>query len=180
MIKKITIIALVFLSLVSGITVTARSVNKENLKISFEVGNMKIRTVDGSFEGLEGEVIFDASMPENARFNLCIDASSVNTGNERRDKHLRNEDYFHVEKYPTICFKSESVEEVEGGFLALGQLTMLGVTGDVEIPFNYEDGQLSGKLIINRFDYALGKDVGTGKISEEVIINITYSLNNQE
>jgi len=173
-----TIIALVFLSLVSGITVTARSVNKENLKISFEVGNMKIRTVEGSFEGLEGEVTFDASMPDNASFNLCIDASSVNTGNKRRDKHLRNEDYFHVDKYPAICFQSESLEEVEGGFLILGQLTMLGVTRDVEIPFNYENGQLSGTLSINRFDFDLGKDVGTGKISEEVKINITYTLNN--
>ena len=180
MIKITTIISLVFLSLVSGIAVKARSGNKENLKISFEVGNLKIRTVDGSFEGLGGEVTFDTALPENASFDLCIDAASVNTGNERRDKHLRDEDYFHVEKYPTICFQSESVEEVEGGYLAKGQLTMLAVSREVEIPFNYENGELAGKLSINRFDYDLGKDVGTGKISEEVIINITYTLNKQE
>lgn len=173
-----TILGLAFLLTVPGITITAESLNKENLKVNFEVRNLKINKVQGSFEGLEIEANFNDSEPENASFNVCIDASTVNTGNKKRDEHLRNEDYFHVEKYPTICFKSESVEEVEAGYLAKGQLTMLDVTRDVEIPFSYENGELSGKLIISRYDYNLANDVGAGKVSEEVEINITYTLNN--
>lgn len=172
------IIVLALLLTVPGITITAKSVNKENLKISFEIGNMKIRTVEGSFEARGGEVFFDVSQLQNASFDICIDASSVNTGNDKRDKHLRNEDYFHVEKYPTICFKSESVEEVEAGFLAKGKLTMMDVTREVEIPFSYENGELSGELNISRYDYNLANDVGTGKVSEEVKIKIVYTLIN--
>ncbi|MDX2430311.1 MAG: YceI family protein [Bacteroides sp.] len=173
-----TILVLALILTVPGITITAESLNKENLKVNFEIKSMKIKKVKGSFEGLESEVNFSASEPENASFYACIDASSVNTGNKKRDDHLRNEDYFHVEKYPTICFKSESVEEVEEGFLAKGQLTMMGVTREVEIPFKHENGELSGELNISRYDYNLASDVGTGKVSEEVKIFITYTLNN--
>ncbi len=170
--------ALAILWLVPGNSIKAESLNKEDLKIRFEVGNMKVRTVDGTFEALEGEVIFDPAQAQNASFEVCIDAASVNTGNKSRDKKLKTEDYFNVEKYPAICFKSESVKEVEAGFLAKGQLTMLDVTRDVEIPFSYENGELSGTLTISRYDYGLASDVGTGKISEEVKIYVTYALNN--
>ncbi len=172
------LIALALLWLMPGISITAESVNKENLKISFEVGNMKIRTVDGTFEALEGEVIFDASQAQNASFKVCIDAASVNTGNKSRDKKLKTEAYFHVEEFPAICFKSDSVEETGEGYLAKGQLTMLDVTREVEIPFGFEDGELSGMLTISRYDYGLASDVGTGKVSEEVKIFINYTLAN--
>lgn len=173
---KKAIIALAFLWMQSGLTLTAESVNKENLKIRFEVGNLKFRTVEGSFEALGGEVNFDASRAENASFDVCIDASTVNTGNDRRDKNLKTEDYFHVEEFPAICFKSDSVEETEEGYLAKGKLTMMGVTREVEIPFTHENGELSGELNISRYDYNLAPDVGTGKVSEEVKIFINYTL----
>lgn len=170
------LIALALLWLVPGISATAESVNKENLKIRFEVGNMKIRTVDGTFEALEGVVVFDSTQAQNASFEVCIDAASVNTGNKSRDKKLKTEAYFHVEEFPAICFKSDSVEGTGEGYLAKGQLTMMGVTREVEIPFSFENGELSGTLTISRYDFGLASDVGTGKVSEEVIIFISYSL----
>ena len=169
------IIALAFLWMMSGLTLTAKSVNKENLKISFEIGNLKFRTVEGSFDALGGEVHFDSIAPETSSFDLCIDASSVNTGNDRRDKNLRDEEYFHVEKFPSICFQSLSVAQTGEGYVTRGQLTMMGVTLEVDIPFIFGNGELSGELNISRYDYNLAPEVKTGKVSEEVKIFINYS-----
>lgn len=161
----------------SGITLSGQTVNKENTTVSFEIRSMKVNKVGGSFAGIEGEVQFDPSDPGSSNFKVCIDASTVNTVNEKRDEHLRNEDFFHVEVYPSICFKSEEVSELEDGFVAKGTLSMTGVSRDVEIPFAYENGVLTGSLSVNRYDYNLAKDEGEFKASAEVIIHIVSEVN---
>jgi len=62
---------------------------------------MKIRTVKGSFAGMKGEIRFDEKDLANSSFKVNIDAATVNTENEKRDDHLRNEDFFDVEVYRT-------------------------------------------------------------------------------
>jgi polyisoprenoid-binding protein YceI len=67
--------------------------------------------------------------------NVVIKATSINTGIEGRDKHLRTADFFEVEKFPEITFQSQSIEKKGKGFIAHGPLTMHGVTKEVALPF---------------------------------------------
>ena len=117
--------------------------------------------------------------------NIEIDASSVNTGNEKRDNHLKSDEMFNVEEYPTITFASNSIEKTEDGYLAKGQLTLMGVTKDVELPFNYFGKQdtpwgfpsaaFAGAIIINKNDYGL--TYGGTMLGEDVRIEFSVELN---
>jgi len=142
--------------------------------VTFEVTNMKLNTVEGSFEGMKGDVNFNPKDLKNSSFEVTIDASTVNTNNSKRDKHLKNEDFFEVEKYPTIKFKSDAIvrSKKEGYFIAKGKLVIHGISKDIKIPFTYENGVFEGTLKVNRFDYGIGSEYSTFTISEEVSVNI--------
>src|SRR5436190_21818451 len=74
-------------------------------KVRFVIKNFGINT-GGTFEGLTGTVIFDPANLAGASFNVTVDAKTVNTDVEARDNHLRKEEYFDVEKYPKLSFRS--------------------------------------------------------------------------
>jgi polyisoprenoid-binding protein YceI len=162
----------------SGVSSQDANAVDENSLIGFEAVGMKMIKVKGTFSGFDGEVRFMPSDLENSVFNVCIDATTVNTGSKGRDKHLKSEDFFKVADYPSICFESKSIEKLDEGFLTKGSLSMVGNTYDFEIPFTFEDGLLRSSFTINRLDYKLGEDVGTFKASEEIFVSIVYRLNN--
>ncbi len=153
----------------------AQSIDAAASSITFKVGNIKVNTVDGSFSGPKGNVAFDPSDPARSKFAVCVDAATVDTGNKKRDKHLRNDDFFDVEKYPAICFTSNSVEKTDKSFLAKGQLTMHGITKEVEIPFTYANRTLTGTFTVKRLDYGVGPS-GTFMAGDEVEITIVCVL----
>ena len=99
----------------------------------FTVRHMMITNVRGRFGKLEGSVEYDPQRPELSKFDATIDASSIDTRDEKRDTHLRSGDFFDVEKYPTITFKSTSIKKTGDGFEATGDLTMHGVTKQVTL-----------------------------------------------
>jgi polyisoprenoid-binding protein YceI len=167
--KQILILSFLLLY---ALKITGQSIDSQASRVEFEIRNMKIKTVDGSFLGMQGTVEFDTTNLDVSRFEVCIDASTVNTGKKKRDAHLRNEDYFHVEKYPTICFSSQSISAGENGFLTHGTLTMHGVTRHVEIPFNFSDNTFTGTLNLNRLDYNVGEGTGTFMVGNEVSVRI--------
>lgn len=158
----------------SGYTQT---INPSKSKISFEISNMLINTVEGTFSGMKGTVIFSEKDWSAAQFDVCIDAASVNTDNQSRDEHLRSVDFFDTAKYPDICFKSSTISKAAGGYVVQGSLTMRGITKDVNIPFAFSDNVLSGILNINRLDYKVGEDTGTAMVGDEVKITIICALN---
>ncbi|MCF8296260.1 MAG: YceI family protein [Saprospiraceae bacterium] len=172
---KIGIIAFVWLAMMS--TGKAQTINAEKSKVTFEIGNMEVRTVEGSFNGMTGTVVFKPKELDKSSFNVCIDASTINTDDKKRDVHLRSADFFHVEKYPEICFKSESVVIDGGVYKTRGKLTIHGVTKDVEIIFGYKDNVLLGNLTLNRLDYNIGKETNTFMVSDEVKLTIICHLN---
>ncbi len=165
-----------FLLITGGASLKAQHINTETSKVSFEVSNMKFRTVEGTFSGMTGTANFDASDLKNSVFDICIDASTVNTENEKRDTHLKNEDFFHVDKHPQICFVSTSISKTNTGFEATGNLSMHGVTKVVTVPFTYENKTIKAKLDINRLDYKVGEDFGTFMVGNEVEIWIEARL----
>lgn len=135
-------------------------------QIGFAVKHMMVSTVRGRFEKFTVTVEADEEHPTDAKIDVEIDAASVSTGVEPRDNHLRSADFFEVEKFPTITFKSTKIEPQGGNQYAVtGDLTIRGVTkpvtltGEVEGPFKDPYGlqragvELSGEL--NRGEFGL-------------------------
>ncbi|MEL7148857.1 MAG: YceI family protein, partial [Bacteroidota bacterium] len=146
---------LFFLILLSGpfVVFGQQSINTDESKVSFEVSNMRFNTVEGTFSGMTGTIQFDPTDLSTASMDVCVDASSVDTDNKKRDEHLRKDDFFDVEKYPTICFKSSSVTKTSSGYEVRGMLTMHGISKEVSIPFTFTEDTMSGNLSIERTDY---------------------------
>jgi polyisoprenoid-binding protein YceI len=163
--------------LLLSISTWAQTINQANSVIKFDVRNMKMRTVEGTIKGLNGTVKFDPSNAQSGSFNVCADLSTINTENEKRDKHLRTEDFFEVEKYPKMCFVSSSVSKTGSGFLTKGKLTIKDVTKEVEIPFTYTNGTLEGKITVLRYDYNVGTDTGEFMVANEINVTIIAVLN---
>ena len=154
----------------------AQEIDTENSRVEFEITKLGMLNVEGVIKGMQGTVDFDPAVPENAKFNVCIKAATVKTGIDKRDEHLRTEDFFYVDKYPEICVNSLSVSRTESGYVTKAELTILDVTREVEIPFIYENNTLKGSFTLNRFDYGLGEDTGTVMAGSEVDITIISKL----
>jgi polyisoprenoid-binding protein YceI len=100
----------------------------------FSVRHMMISNVRGDFTKVSGTVLLDAQNPANSSVEALIDAASINTREPQRDTHLKSADFFDVEKYPEMVFRSKSVAAAEDGELRVkGDLTIHGVTREVTL-----------------------------------------------
>lgn len=160
-----------------AMSLQAQTIDTQKSAANFTVKNMRWMTVEGNFTGMKGDIKFDEADLANSSFNVCVDAATVNTDNNARDKHLRNEDFFDVEKYADICFVSTSISQKGSSFVTKGQLTMHGVTKEVSIPFTYSNGTFKGNLKISRYDYKVGESTGTFMVSEDVNLEIIAVTN---
>ncbi len=174
MIKLVTTMILSCLVAVAGF---AQIINNDKSVVNFKVKNMKIKTVKGTFTGMKGTVNFSPSNIASSNFDVCIDASTVNTKNEKRDNHLRNADFFDTDKYPTICFKSKSITNNADTYLVKGTLTMHGISKEVEIPFTFSNNILKGNLTLQRLDYQIGESTGEFMVGNNIEIEIICVLN---
>ncbi|WP_073086040.1 YceI family protein [Chitinophaga jiangningensis] len=159
------------------VTAAAQTIDTGNSGVKFEVSNMGMRKVKGSFSGMKGTIDFNPQNLSTAHFEVCVAANSVNTGNEKRDHHLKEKDFFETEKYPEICFTSSQITKTATGYNAGGKLTAHGVTREVTIPFTYNNHVFEGKLTINRLDYKIGEGTGTFMVGNEVQMVITCVVN---
>lgn len=156
--------------------------------VQFRVKHLGINTVSGRFDSFSGSFSWDSTAPALTSVDVTIDAASVDTDIERRDNHLRSEDFFFVEKYPTITFRSTNVRRVEGNrFRVLGDLTIRGVTkpvvldaeltGLLRLKSGAEVAAVSATTTINRFDYGLAWNRLTEGVANvapevEIVLNI--------
>jgi polyisoprenoid-binding protein YceI len=162
-------------------------VDQSHTTVGFSVSHI-FTNVQGRFDRFDGAIVYDPEKPESAIVRATVEASSINTNNAKRDKHLRSDDFFDVEKYPMASFESTSgVTEMKGnsGKLA-GNLTIHGVTkpvvfdvtfrGQGNDPWGNVRAGFSASLKINRKDYGLNwnKVLETGGllVGEEVEIRI--------
>jgi polyisoprenoid-binding protein YceI len=143
-------------------------------KISFAIKHFGFLT-DGGMSGLSGKIFFNRSLPDSSRFDVTADAATIQTGVDLRDKHLKGQSYFDVEKYPTIRFVSKKVEKVDqgAGFIVTGELTIRDITRGITFPFTATPEnrgyRLKGSFVINRRDFKIGD---TGVISDEVRVSL--------
>jgi polyisoprenoid-binding protein YceI len=154
------------------------SIDNSNSVVSFKLKKLGLLTVKGTLTDFAGEVSFSRENQTDTDFDVCVSSSTVDTGSAKRDEHLKNQDFFDVNTYPNICFKSTSVQPQADGYNAVGELTMLGVTREVTIPFTFSDGAFMGKFAINRLDYKLGKKIPAFIVGKTVEITIKCSISN--
>ena len=154
----------------------------------FSVRHMMISNVRGDFTKVSGTLLLDADNPANSAVEALIDAASINTRETQRDAHLKSADFFDVEKYPEMSFRSKSVEPAEDGELRVkGDLTIHGVTREVTLsvegptpeakdPWGNQRIGATATTKINRKDFGLVWNVAleTGGIlvGEDIKISI--------
>lgn len=108
------------------------TIDSDDSGASFAARNQTVTWVRGFFHKVTGTVEFDSQDITKAAVNATIDATTIDTGVAARDQHLRSADFFEVDKFPTITFKSKRAEPVaEGKFRLIGDLTIKGVTKEV-------------------------------------------------
>jgi polyisoprenoid-binding protein YceI len=137
---------------------------------SFKVQHRGIAWVTGQMVGVKGEINFDEEKIENSSFKGTIETSTINTGLEMRDGHLKSDDFFNVEKFPEIKFESNSITKLgEATFAMMGNLTLRDVTNEVAWDVAYlgetektnDDGSVelvnafTATTTIDRTDYGL-------------------------
>ncbi len=121
---------------------TTWNLDATHTEVGFSVKHMMFTTVRGRFEALEGTVTLDKDNPEGSSVEVTIDAASLDTGVADRDGHLRSGDFFDVENYPTLTFRSRKVEGAFSNpgdsFRVTGDLTIRGETREVTLDATFE------------------------------------------
>jgi len=112
-------------------TAAEYQIDSAHTAASFAVRHMMVSTVRGQLKGVKGTVVWDPEHLDTARIDVVIDANTINTGEEKRDAHLKSPDFFDTAKYPALSFKSKRVTRNGGGVAVTGDLTMHGVTREV-------------------------------------------------
>jgi polyisoprenoid-binding protein YceI len=162
---------------------------------SFSVRHLMISNVKGEFSKVSGIVDYDPKQPENAKVEATIDVTTVDTREPKRDDHLRSADFFDVQKYPTMTFKSTKVVPAGKEKLKVtGDLTMHGVTKEVvldvagpsaTIKDNHgnEKSGVSASTTINRKDFGMtwnkAMDNGGVMLGDEIPITIEVEMSKQ-
>jgi len=195
MYKTSIMVFTVVLSLTLGVQAQTWNFDKAHSTIGFSARHMVISNVAGKFEDYDGQVTFDGKNLETGSVDLTINVQSINTDNDTRDKHLRSSDFFDMEKYPTITFKSTKVIKGEGdNFKLIGDLTMKGITHSVIIdcvlngiitdPWGVTRAGFSGTTTIKRHDFNIAWDNklqdGSYIVGEDIAINLQIELTRTE
>ena len=186
--------SLVGLALLLALTVTSVAqaapttwtIDPVHSQVGFSIRHF-FSKVPGNFTKFSGTIVYDPDKPEASSTKVEIDAASINTENEKRDAHLKSEDFFYAEKYPTLTFVSNKVVSAGKGKLTVqGDLTMRGVTKPVtlEVTFlgagpTFEGEQRAGfeaTTKVNRKDFNIlwnrALDQGGTLLGDDVDIKI--------
>lgn len=120
-------------------TTTTRTykIDKAHSEAIFQVRHLVTR-VRGRFSDFDGTIQFNDANPEQSSVDFTIQATSIDTNEPDRDKHLRSEDFFAVEQFKTITFRSKTItRRGPDRFDVVGDLTIRGVTKDVTLPVTH-------------------------------------------
>jgi len=158
--------------------------------VLFEIKHI-YSTVRGHFSDFTGEVFFDPENLEKSKFDFVVNVDSIDTNNEKRDIHLRSNDFFAANKYPEMIFKSSRVFHAGGNkYILEGKMTIKDVTRDMVLEFIYwgqkenpikKNEMVAGfdtRFNINRLDFHVGdgKFYKLGVLGKDVDILITLEV----
>lgn len=145
---------------------TEWKIDHSHSNVTFEITHMVVATVTGKFEQFDGTIKSDADDFTDASINFQIETASINTNNEKRDDHLRNDDFFDADNNPYITFRGKKMEKKSGNNFSLtGDLTMNNVAREVELDVRFNGtikdpwgGTRAGFRVtgeLNRYDFDL-------------------------
>ena len=170
------------------VATTTWNIDAVHSSAQFKVKHLMISNVKGEFASITGSLQLDNADLTNSRIEATIDAATINTRDEKRDAHLRSADFFDVEKFPTLSFKSGRVsKKADGELVVAGDLTIHGVTKPVTFevegpsaptkdPWGGTRMGLTATTRINRKDFGLtwntALEAGGVVVGEEVTITL--------
>ena len=185
---KILTIMLVIIS-TSLFSQTTWSVDKAHTKVGFSVTYLVITDVEGYFKEYDAQISTSDDDFTKANIDFTVNANSIFTDNDKRDTHLRSDDFFNAEKYPQMVFKGKSIKKIDDkNFKLTGDFTIRDVTKQVALNVKYNGTvkdpwgntkagfKITGE--IDRFDYNLkwNKSIETGSLvvgkEVELVINL--------
>jgi polyisoprenoid-binding protein YceI len=170
---------------------TTWSIDPAHSHVEFAVKHLMISTVKGRFGAVRGTIRTDEADPARGQVEVEIDADSIDTREAQRDAHLKSADFFDIEKFPTITFKSTRITDVDGdSFRLTGDLTIHGVTRPVTLdvtsegrgkdPWGGERAGFSAKGKIKRSEFGLTwnqvLETGGFVVGDEIKITLDVEL----
>jgi polyisoprenoid-binding protein YceI len=169
---------------------TTWQIDPKHAAAQFAVTHLMVSTVRGEFHAVTGTVVVDEKDISKSTVNVTIDTTTVDTQEPDRDKHLKSPDFFDVQKYPTMTFKSTKVEQAGPGKLKVtGDLTIRGVTKPVVLdatapkppikdPWGLQRTGFSATTKINRQDFgvAWNKNLDSGGVVVGDEVSITLDI----
>lgn len=173
----------------SAISATTRTyeIDKAHSEAIFQVRHL-ISRVRGRFSDFEGTIEFDEQNSENSKVNFTVHTKSVDTNQPDRDTHLRSEDFFAVEQFPTLTFHSTRItRRGENQYDVAGDLTMRGVTRNIVLPVEYlgkakdpwgnDKLAFEAEVTLNRKEFGLNwnaaLEAGGFLVGDDVKVNIS-------
>lgn len=182
LLSSIFAVCLIFAPAAAKAEAVKYSFDKVHTQVLFFVSHLGYSMSQGEFHDYDGHFTFDAETPENSEIDVRIKTASVDMDDEKWDDHLKNEDFFNVEDYPEMTFKSTDVA-VTGDNTAeiTGDLTLLGVTKPVVLDVTHNKSGVhphSGKYVsgfsatttIKRSEF--GMDYGLPGVGDDVEVRI--------
>ena len=169
---------------------TSWTIDTSHSTVEFAVKHMMFTTVKGRFSDVKGSIEFDADDPARGRADITIGAASVDTRDAKRDAHLRSADFFDVDTFPTLTFRSTKVTGTSKRFALTGDLTIHGITRPITLdvtfegvgkdPWGIERAGFSASGTLNRKDFGLtwnaALETGGVLVGDEVKIALDVQL----
>lgn len=170
---------------------TTYKIDPSHAHANFSVKHMMISKVNGGFEKITGTFLYDPEDLSRSSVNVSIDVGSINTNEPQRDAHLKSADFFDIEKYPVMEFRSTRFYRNGDDLMVTGDLTIHGVTKPVELeveelsdevkdPWGNIKRGVSAKTKIKRKDFGLtwnaALETGGFLVGDEVQISIDAEL----
>ncbi len=171
------------------------AIDPSHSRLGFVARHAMITKVRGSFNEFSGSGHLDPENPSDSSVAVTIQATSIDTRNEDRDTHLRSNDFFEMDTYPTLDFASTQVEQLDDDtFRVTGDLTIKDVTRSVTIDFDYQGAAtdpfglhrvgFEGSTVVNRKDFGLEwnapLDTGGVLVSDKVTLEFEISAVKQD
>lgn len=157
--------------------------------VTFDTTHMTVSTVSGKFSSWTGAFAWDDKDLSKAKIAVTLQTASVDTGNAKRDEHLRNPDFFEVAKYTNAVFNLKSVKAAGNQYTATADLTIKGITKTYTFPLtltpemqkpDFAGGGfargLSGSFSIKRSDFTLGPKLPNMILADEVVVKFAAEL----
>lgn len=170
---------------------TSWEIDKAHSSIQFTVTHF-FTSVTGTFDDVEADINFDPANLEESNITVTIPVESVNTRNEKRDNHLKSDDFFNTAEWPNIRFTSNTIEQTGNNtFVARGELSIRDVTKAFDLPFELkgvmdhpmqENTKVAGivantELMRNDYGVGVGDWAATAVVGNKIDISLNLELN---